>query len=80
MDTVAIREKLHGLIDTIGDEKIEAIFSIFEDQLSESYNWWEDDEFVADLEQRVEDIKTGKDKGVTWEEIKIKIETRRQNI
>ena len=72
------KEKLHGLIDTIGDEKIDAIFSLFEDQLAKPYIWWEDDEFVAELEQRVEDFKTGKDKGVTWDEIKRKIQLDRQ--
>ncbi|HEY2581338.1 MAG TPA: addiction module protein [Mucilaginibacter sp.] len=79
MSTDAIREKLHNFIDTVDDKKIEAIFSIFEDQLGEPYNWWEDDEFVADLEQRVKDIETGKDKGVTWDEIKMKTKLRRHN-
>lgn len=70
MTTTALRGKLHELIDTMDDEKVEAIYSIFEGQLIEQSKWWEDEEFVAELEQRVNDVESGKDKGFTWEEVK----------
>ncbi|MDR3696383.1 hypothetical protein [Mucilaginibacter sp.] len=37
---------------------------------TEPYEWWNDDEMVAELERRSADLKSGKDPGVTLEESK----------
>jgi hypothetical protein len=78
MTTTAKRHKLHDLIDAVGDEEIEKLYSILDEQLVNRYKWWEDDEFVAELEQRVIDVETGKDKGFTWEEVKENARLSRQ--
>lgn len=78
MTTATIREKLHGLIDTADDEQVKAVYSIFEDQIAEKYDPWEDEAFVKEMDQRVTDFETGKDKGVSWEEVKLKARLRRQ--
>ena len=70
MTTETKREKLRDYVETVDDEEIETMFTVFEDQLAERFKWWEDEEFVAELEQRVKDIESGKDKGVSWEEVK----------
>jgi len=36
--------------------------------IREYYEWWNDDEFVAELDRRAADLKSGKDKGFTLEE------------
>ncbi len=72
MTTAAIREKLHDLIDTADDKHVKAVYSIFEDEMAEKYDPWEDEEFVKEMDQRIKDFESGKDKGVSWEEVKRK--------
>ena len=72
MTTAVIREKLHDLIDTADDEQVKAVYSIFEDQIAEKYDHWEDEEFLADLKSRIDDYESGADKGMSWEEVKLK--------
>ena len=70
MDTLTIRQKLHDIIDTADDEKIEEIFIKLIDDTNQLYEWWKDEEFVAELEQISADMDSGKDKGKSWEEVK----------
>ena len=76
MTTAVIREKLHDFINTADDLQVEAIYSIFEDKLTQKHNHWEDKEFIAELDKRIEDFESGKVKGVSWEEVKKKATDR----
>ena len=69
---MAIREKLHDLINTADDKDVKAVYSIFEDQIAEKYDHWEDEEFLKELKSRLDDIENGADDGLSWEEVKIK--------
>jgi len=79
MTTAVIREKLHNLINTADDKQVKAVYSIFEDQMAVEYDPWEDESFVKEMDQRVKDIESGKDKGVSWDEVKLKARLRRQH-
>lgn len=68
MNTLTIRQKLHDMIDTADDKKVEEIFIKLIDDTNQSYEWWNDEEFVTELEQISADMKSGKDKGFTIEE------------
>jgi hypothetical protein len=48
--------------------------------ISEYYEWWNDDEFVAELDRRAEDLKSGKDKGFALEEslLRLKDKSKRE--
>ena len=72
MTTAVIREKLHDLIDTADDEQVKAVYSIFESKIAEKYDHWEDEEFLTDLKSRIDDYESGVDKGMSWEEVKLK--------
>ena len=37
--------------------------------VTNKYNHWEDEEFVKEMERRVEDFESGKDKGYSAEEV-----------
>lgn len=76
MDTLTIRQKLHDIIDTADDKKVEEIFIKLLDDTNEPYEWWKDEELVAELEQISADMDSGKDKGVTIEEIKMQLKDR----
>ena len=74
MTTMAIRAKLYNYIKTVDDEKIKNIYELFEDQMAPVVDWSEDEEFVAELDERVRRWKEGIDKGVSWEETSATIE------
>lgn len=33
---------------------------------------WKDEAFVAEINKRIEELETGKEKGYTWEEVKMR--------
>lgn len=71
MTVTAIREKLHEYINTADDKQIHAIYNLFEDQMvNEPYDWSKDEEFVAELDERVRRYEAGIDKGYTLDEVK----------
>ncbi|HZY39003.1 MAG TPA: addiction module protein [Mucilaginibacter sp.] len=76
MTTAAIREKLHDLIDTADDKHVKAVYAIFEDEIAEKDDPWEDEAFVEEIDQRLKDFESGKVKGIPWEEVKLKAENR----
>ena len=49
MTTAVIRERLYDYIRVADDKKIEAIYTLLEDQIIPGNHWSEDEEFVAEL-------------------------------
>lgn len=43
---------------------------------TEPYEWWNDEEMMAELDRRFDDLKSGKDKGFTLEESKAHLMAR----
>ena len=78
MTTKAIREKLQEYIKTADDKKIKAIFTLVESDIEEKYNWWEDEEFVTELDERVQNCIDGTEKGFTLEELDEEIKSRKK--
>ena len=70
MDTLTKRQKLHDHINVADDEKVEEIYTAYLGDENKPYEWWNDKEMVADLEQISADMKSGKDKGIPWEELR----------
>lgn len=52
MKTADIRHKLHHYIETAQDKKVKAIFAMVEDEIEETYDHWNDEKFVAELQRR----------------------------
>lgn len=71
MDITTIREKLHNFIDTAEDEKVIELLSFVENEPEEKYDHWEDEEFVAEIKNRIDDYETGRVKSIPWEEVKL---------
>ena len=70
MNTSTIRKKLSEYIKVADDKKVKAIYTIIESDLNEIYEWWNDQELIAELDRRSDDLKSGKDNGHLWEEVK----------
>jgi hypothetical protein len=73
MTTTVIRKKLQEYIKTADDKKIKAIFTLVESDLNSVQNWWEDKDFVAELNDRVKRYEEGIDIAFTFEEVKEEI-------
>lgn len=52
MKTADIRHKLHHYIETAQDKKVKTIFAMVEDEIEETYDYWNDEKFVAELQRR----------------------------
>lgn len=70
MDTATIRQKLYDYIRLADEKKVKAIYTIIESDIDQVNEWWKDDKLLAEIEQRSEDLKSGKDKGISWADLK----------
>ena len=68
MNTTAIRQKLHHYIETSQDKKVKAIFAMVEDEIGETYDYWKDDSFIAELQRRETAYLNGTAKTYTAEQ------------
>jgi len=73
MTTAAIRHKLYDYIRVAEDKKVKAIYTMLAGEIEEDYDYWNDKNFVAELEKRSADLKSGTTEGVSWEEAKATI-------
>jgi hypothetical protein len=72
MTTETIRERLHEYIRFADDKKVNAIYTMVEDEIVEELDLWEDKDFLNELKERLDDIESGNDVGLSWDEVKIK--------
>lgn len=73
MTATSIRQKLYDYIRVAEDRKVKAIYTMLEEEIEEAYDYWNDKDFVAQLDKRSADYKSGKVRGVSWEEAKAQI-------
>ncbi len=78
MTAQAIKEKLHRLIDEADDKQLKGLYVLFEEQMITPGDWWKDETFVAELDERVSHYEQGIDKAYTWEETEALIAERRK--
>jgi hypothetical protein len=71
MNTATIRQKLIEYIRIADDKKVAAIYTIIEKDMGDSYEWWNDKDLMAELDLRSSNLKSGKDKGKTWDLVKM---------
>ena len=78
MTTVLIREKLYDFIRVADDKKVKAIYMMLEDDIVEDAEWWKNQQFTEELNNRYKDWKNGNDKGFTMQDIDASIELLKQ--
>lgn len=72
MTIAAVKEKLHEYVDSADDIRAVEMLRLIEEELEKHYDYRSDDEFWDEMEQRVDSLKSGKVKGVSWEDIQRK--------
>ena len=65
MKPAELREKLHNYIDTAREKKLQAIYTMVEEEIDELNSLWENDGFVAELERREKEYLNGTTKTYT---------------
>ena len=68
MSTIDIRQKLHHYIETAQEKKIKAIYAMVEDEIAETFDYWNDEEFLRELSRRKESYISGHSKGYSLAE------------
>jgi hypothetical protein len=69
MKTAEIRQKLHHYIETAQDKKVKAIFAMVEDEIEETYDHWNDEEFMDELRRREASFSNGTTTTYTLEQV-----------
>ena len=75
----SLRDKLYDYIRVADDKKLHAIFSLLENEIIDTKEWWKDKEFVAELDSRYAAMEKGTDKGFTVEQLETSITKLRKN-
>ncbi|HEV2830464.1 MAG TPA: hypothetical protein VGW31_00670 [Hanamia sp.] len=73
MNTTTIRERLYDYIRVADDKKIKAIFMMLEDEMVKETKWWDDNQFIDELDKRYSAWESGKEKGYTLSEVEASI-------
>ena len=77
--TSSLRDRLYDYIRVADDKKLNAIYSLLENEIVDTKEWWKDKQFVAELDNRYAAMETGKDKGFTVEQLESSIAKLRKN-
>ena len=76
MTIATIREKLHEYINIADERKIEALYTMVEQDIVEKYDLWEDQEFLNEINNRLKKYESGTVVCSSWDEIKLKARSR----
>ena len=69
MTTIAIREKLQDYIRVADDKKVKAIYSLLEEEITDTNQWWKNHDFIKELDNRYAALTSNTDKGVTMAQL-----------
>lgn len=74
MKTEEIKQKLLEYINQASPEQLEEMLSFVEEEETEydvetASAPWDDEEFVKEMDRRMEEIESGKVKGIPWEKV-----------
>lgn len=69
-----IKQRLHKYIDEANSDQLKEMLSFVEEEETEygvetASAPWDDEEFVKEMDRRMEELDSGKVKGIPWEEV-----------
>ena len=77
LDPDVLRVELRYYIDNASDQELAELYA-FVNSKTPPYEWWNDEEFMAELDRREADLISGKDPGMTWDALKTELLSRRK--
>jgi hypothetical protein len=80
MKTTDIRQKLHHYIETAKDKKVKALYTMVEDEIEVTHDYWNDEEFVAELKRRQKAYLTGQTRTHTLPDATAEIKQAIKNV
>ncbi len=69
MEVNILREKLTDYIKVADEKKLEAIYTLLENDIEGEYKWYEDEAFVSQMEEDLRRMDSGEEPGFTMEEV-----------
>ena len=79
IDPEVLRVELRYYIDNASDKELEELYA-FVNSKTLPYEWWNDNVLIDELERRSADLKSGKDKGLSLEEVKKRLQSKPENM
>lgn len=76
METEVIRERLQEYIRFADDKKVAAIYTMVESDIQDELDLWEDQDFLNEMKNRVDEYESGKAEIVSFEDFKNNIRNR----
>lgn len=73
MAATSIRQKLYDYIRVAEDKKVKAIYTMLEGEIEEVQDYWNNKDFIAELDKRSAEYKNGKKKATSWQAAKAQI-------
>jgi len=70
MDINTVRQRLYDYVRVAEEKKLKAIYTMLEGDINAAINPFEDKDFMAELNKRSNEMKSGKVKTYTLEETK----------
>ncbi len=68
----SLDKEINYYLDHLNTKQKKVVLSVVKTFANEEENWWDDESFVKEMDRRVEELESGKDKGLSWEEVKLK--------
>ena len=69
MEIGELREKLTGYIQVADERKLNALYTLLEDEIESEYKWWQDEGLLKEMDEEVRKLEAGEIKGYTEEEV-----------
>ena len=75
---LTIRHKLYDFIRVADDKRLLTIYNFLEPEIEKTQEWWKDQDFLNEMDQRYSALEDGTDKGYTLDELKKSIDKLRR--
>ncbi|MGN6293133.1 MAG: hypothetical protein ACTHMV_10350 [Chitinophagaceae bacterium] len=62
-------KEINHYLEYLNTDQKRAVLGVVKSFAKEEYAWWEDKDFVKELDRRSEELESGKVKGLTFDEL-----------
>jgi hypothetical protein len=72
-------KEINHYLDHLSTQQKKVVLNVVKTFACEEEDWWDDESFVKEMDKRVEELESGKDKGLSWEEVKLRARRSAKN-